>query len=127
MQESRRKVALFRAKYPRTFAKVEFLETLDGWDELISMMSSLIESCIEHHVPEELRDQVYIQQIKQKLGGLRVHMSHHVPQIQGIISMAETMSYFVCEVCGNHAGHRNVRGWLTALCDTHYQQEMEEK
>jgi RNA polymerase-binding transcription factor DksA len=127
MQESRRKVALFRAQYPRTFSKVEFMETLDGWDELIQAMSSLIESCIMNYIPEELRDQVYIEQIKQKLGGLRVHMSHHIPQIQGIISMAQTMSYSICEVCGNHATQRNVKGWITALCDTHFQQETEKK
>ena len=34
----------------------------------------------------------------------------------GLISMAETMSYKICEMCGN-PGKPNEGGWITTLCE----------
>lgn len=125
--ENQMRIAPLKAKYPRVFSHLEFWETLDGWNDLIITMSYLIESYIESLLPEELKDHVYYSQVKQKFGYLKVHMSHYVPQIQGIISMAEAMSCYMCEVCGAAANQRNVRGWITTLCDSHYQEKLEKE
>jgi hypothetical protein len=121
-QESRRKLAPFQAKFPQLFAKLEWLETGDGWDKLIEYMCIVIQEYIEYKIPEELREQVYFTQIKQKFGFLRIHMSQQIPYIQGVITMADAMSGSICEKCGQTGSVRNVGNWLTTLCDKHYEE-----
>jgi hypothetical protein len=55
-------------------------------------------------------------QIKEKFGGLRAYYSGGDDYISGLVSMAETMSYKICEVCGNK-GKTNKNGWISTLCD----------
>ena len=44
---------------------------------------------------------VKFDQVKEKYGGLRVYFSGGDDYVDGLISMAETMSYKICEMCGN--------------------------
>lgn len=125
IQEAKNRVAPWRAKYPTLFAKLQFLETLDGWNVLIERLCDVIQYHINGHVPDELKDQIHFTQIKQKFGGLRVHVNHWVPYIQGAIGMAEDFSYQVCEVCGKTAATQNVKGWITTLCDDHLKEAQE--
>ena len=57
-------------------------------------------------------------QVKEKFGGLSFYTNGYTDVIGGMISMAESMSYRTCEVCGN-PGRPNNRGWISTLCDTH--------
>jgi len=57
-------------------------------------------------------------QVKEKFGGLRFYTNGYTDVIQGMISMAESMSYRTCEVCGS-PGRSNSYGWISTLCDTH--------
>lgn len=57
-------------------------------------------------------------QVKEKFGGLRFYTNGYTDVIQGMISMAESMSYRTCEVCGN-PGRSNSYGWISTLCDIH--------
>jgi len=57
-------------------------------------------------------------QVKEKFGGLRFYTNGYTDGISGMISMAESMSYRTCEVCGN-PGRSNNYGWISTLCDTH--------
>ena len=57
-------------------------------------------------------------QVKEKFGGLRFYTNGYTDVIQGMISMAESMSYRTCEVCGS-PGRSNNYGWISTLCDTH--------
>jgi hypothetical protein len=59
---------------------------------------------------------VKFDQIKEKYGGLRVYFSGGDQYVEGLVSMAESFSYQVCEVCGNK-GQPNKGGWITTLCD----------
>jgi hypothetical protein len=61
---------------------------------------------------------VKFDQIKEKFGGLRVYFSGGDEYIEGLVSMAEAISYKLCEVCGNK-GNANKSGWITTLCDEH--------
>lgn len=68
---------------------------------------------------------VKFDQVKEKYGGLRVYFNGGDDYVDGLISMAETMSYKICEVCGN-PGKPNESGWIVTLCDN-CQQTMETK
>ena len=59
---------------------------------------------------------VKFDQIKEKYGGLRMYFSGGDDYINGLVSMAEAMSYKICEVCGNK-GECNKSGWFTTLCE----------
>lgn len=53
---------------------------------------------------------------KEKLGGLRFYTEGGDDYTEGLISMAEAMSYHICEFCGNK-GECNDENWLITLCD----------
>ena len=101
------------------------IECNSDWDELISSVCWRIkqhETNIEDrkkYNPEYNSDyvQVKFDQIKEKFGGLRIYYSGGDDYIHGAISMAEEMSYKICEVCGNK-GYPNKGGWITTLCDS---------
>jgi hypothetical protein len=57
-------------------------------------------------------------QVKEKFGGLRFYTNGFTDTIDGMIRMAESMSYRTCEVCGS-PGRSNNYGWISTLCDTH--------
>ena len=44
---------------------------------------------------------VKFDQIKEKIGGLRIYFSGGDDYVEGVIGMAEEMSYKICEECGN--------------------------
>jgi hypothetical protein len=68
-------------------------------------------------VPEEVH-QVVAVQVKEKFGGLRFYVNGGDEKIHNYISMAESMSYRMCEVCGS-PGKLYTDGWYTTLCPTH--------
>jgi len=59
---------------------------------------------------------VAFDQIKEKFGGLRVYISGGDDYINGLIHMAETFSYKICENCGER-GKSNKGGWISTLCN----------
>jgi hypothetical protein len=103
-------------RYPLTFAECKYVDTGDGWYDLIDAMCSIIESNIRSIPDEGLRKQVFLSQGKEKFGGLRWYMSRYVPFIEGVVSLAEDMSLTICERCGNKGKPRD-GGWITTLCD----------
>ncbi len=60
---------------------------------------------------------VKFDQVKEKYGGLRVYFSGGDDYIEGLVSMAESFSYKICEVCGDR-GSPNDGGWISTLCDS---------
>jgi hypothetical protein len=59
---------------------------------------------------------VKFDQIKEKFGGLRVYFSGGDEYIEGLVSMAESFSYQICEECGEK-GKPNKGGWISTLCE----------
>jgi hypothetical protein len=59
---------------------------------------------------------VKFDQIKEKYGGLRIYFSGGDEYVEGLISMAESFSYKICEQCGQR-GKPNKGGWISTLCD----------
>jgi hypothetical protein len=102
----------------------------DGWYEIISNVCWMIKQH-ENNIlwqtewnqktnPEYQSDYfpVKFDQIKEKYGGLRLYFSGGDEYIEGLVSMAEAMSYKICEICGNK-GEPNKEGWISTRCETH--------
>lgn len=88
-----------------------------------------LQRCIEQDLknsnPRLVHDSVkyiYIIQIKEKFGGLRFYYDGGDREIDGMVRMAESMSYRLCEVCGL-PGRPNREGWIRTLCETHKEPE----
>jgi hypothetical protein len=107
------------------------IECNNGWYELLSSVcwrifqheqniSERIAVRNKYGTPNDQSDLEYIpvkfDQIKEKFGGLRIYFSGGDDYVEGVVSMAEEMSYKICEVCGN-SGKPNKGGWITTLCN----------
>ena len=91
----------------------------DGWFNIINQLCQNI----QHHIDwknkeKEVVAQVVVSQVKEKYGTLRFYYSGGDDTIDGMVSMAESMSGVTCEECGN-IGESNNGGWIKVLCETH--------
>jgi hypothetical protein len=109
------------------------IECNNGWYELLSSVCWRI-SQHEKNIVDRIRirnkagkanDQsdldyipVKFDQIKEKFGGIRIYYTGGDDYVRGVVSLADEMSYKICEVCGN-AGKPNKGGWISVLCDEH--------
>jgi len=88
------------------------VECGDGWKPLILEALNKM---------EELDDELYITQIKEKFGGLRLYTSPYKATIENeleeIIAAAEEKASQTCETCGV-PGHLRPDGWMRTLCDS---------
>lgn len=106
-------------RFPMLLGRIYNFECSDGWFALIDSLSASIQSTIDS-MPEQIRDDFYAVQIKEKFGTLRYYMNNDTPYIRGAISMGEHMSAWHCEVCGNVGSTRNIKNYIQTLCDKHY-------
>ena len=57
-------------------------------------------------------------QIKEKFGGLRFYVDGGLsPEHQGMVALAEALSYRICETCGAPGEPRTNIGRIRTLCD----------
>lgn len=106
--------ALFRGKdKPPTESLMCFgCECSDGWFTLINRACSLIANHMKYR-PE--CPPVEFTQIKEKFGGLRLYFNGGDEYVEGVCSMAETMSYDICEVTGEAGRLHRAGTWLRTL------------
>ena len=104
-------------------------ETGDGWADLVNGLCKTID---QHLAWKNKNDPeagyIHVVQIKEKFGGLRFYyddFSKEKDFIDDAVSLAETMSYHICEQCGATGKTRNDIGWIRTLCDNHYHQAKE--
>jgi hypothetical protein len=119
-----------RNKSPRESCMSFGIECNLGWYELLSSVCWMIKQHEDNILwqtewnqktnPEYQSEYfpVKFDQIKEKYGGLRIYFSGGDEYIEGLVSMAEAMSYKICEVCGNK-GEPNKQGWISTRCDAH--------
>lgn len=83
-----------------------------GWFELISVLLSKIDSQAKYEKVD-----IRVLQIKEKFGGLRFYIDNHKSEyVNGLISMSEAMSYYICENCGDKG--KPIRGgWIKTRCN----------
>lgn len=87
----------------------------DGWSWLIDNLCGSIQGYIDCN-PHLNICQVTAAQIKEKYGTLRFYFSGGDNYIGGMVSLAESMSGSICEVCGQPGKLYN-KGWVTVRCD----------
>lgn len=74
----------------------------------------------EREIPKPV-PQVIAVQVKEKFGGLRFYYTGGDDYINGMVRLAEIMSYRTCEKCGNIGEYkRRDRGYIQTLCDNCY-------
>ncbi len=108
----------------------------DGWFDLIDQLCANIQNHIDWK--EKCRDrevergqngesgmprtphvpQVVVTQVKEKFGTLRFYYTGGDEYINGLVSMAESMSSVICETCGAPGTQRG-GSWIRTLCDEH--------
>lgn len=72
---------------------------------------------IEKEILVDSIPQVEAAQVKEKYGGLRFYVDGGDDMIDGMIWLAEHMSYSICEVCGTTKNVTvNETGWITTRC-----------
>lgn len=105
----------------------------DGWYNIINILCRNIQSHIDHinqsrdvllkynpysiPIPDEV-PQVIVTQVKEKYGTLRFYYNGGDSTIDGLVSMAESISGVTCEVCGD-SGKPTESGWIRVLCNKH--------
>jgi hypothetical protein len=113
-----------RLKSPTESCMSMGIECGNGWYDLINSICQIVES-LNKNIKDRNRliagnNETIIDfkfdQIKEKFGGLRAYYSGGNDYIRGLVTMAETMSYKICEVCGNK-GKPSKSGWISTLCD----------
>lgn len=98
----------------------------DGWFNILDAACSNIQNHVNWKRKQEpyasLSDEEFDEihqpvaaQVKEKFGGLRFYVDNTDDYTQGVIAMAESMSYRTCEACGS-PGKTSGKGWLRTLC-----------
>ena len=93
----------------------------DGWYSLIDTMCGNIKNQMDNVNRNKPGDKHLIceaTQVKEKFGGLRFYVQGSDDFIDGIIDLAESMSYRICSQCGNASTpNEKKRGWIYTLCN----------
>ena len=111
------------ARFSKMFARPYGGFAVDkGWWPIIESLCANI----QHHIDwwntnrkeRPVIEQVVIEQIKEKFGGLRFYYQGGDDAIRGMVRMAEAWADHTCEECGKPGKSRNT-GWIKTLCDEH--------
>jgi hypothetical protein len=120
-----------RTKTPMESCMSWGCEVGNGWYDILSSLCWMIKQHEDNILERiKIRNKVGTQndkedleyfpvkfdQIKEKFGGLRVYFSGGDEYIEGLVSMAESFSYQICEECGEK-GKPNKGGWISTLCE----------
>lgn len=101
-------------KYPLLYQRCKYIECDFGWYNIIESLSSVLEKLI---VKGSWSDDCtpYATQIKEKYGTLRFYMSIETDEMSSVILLAEKISAFTCEKCGNQGEIIN-SSWISVRC-----------
>ena len=89
----------------------------DGWFNLIKLLAEDIDKELKT-LPKKIKKDFYVDQIKEKFGGLRFYTSFTPNEkIGDLINKAEEDSYLICENCGKPGKLRDNIPWALTLCN----------
>ena len=99
----------------------------EGWWNIVDVLMQEI----QHHIDWKNNnnddiEQVVVEQIKEKFGGLRFYYQGGDEYISGLVTMAELWACHTCETCGQK-GQRRSGGWVRTLCDEHEEEYQKQK
>jgi hypothetical protein len=94
----------------------------EGWWPILESLCANIQSHTDwwnkNRETRPVVEQVVVEQIKEKFGGLRFYYQGGDEKIQGMVRMAEAWAGRHCETCGAPGKSRD-GGWIKTLCDHH--------
>lgn len=96
------------------------IECGDGWYMLLEQLLHSIEWHLDpdHSWPRKERIPLHIDQIKEKFGSLRFYYSGGDDVVRGMVILAESLSYSICEHCGSTKNvTQTKKGWIKTLCE----------
>ena len=110
-------------KYPKMFSQPYGGFAIgEGWWPIIESLCANIQSHTDwwnkNRETRPVVEQVVVEQIKEKFGGLRFYYEGGDEQISGMVRMAEAWASHACEDCGA-IGTLGGKGWIKTLCPTH--------
>ena len=110
-------------QYPKMFAnKYGGFAVGQGWYPILEALCANIQNHIDwqnkNHEKHPVVEQVVVEQIKEKFGGLRFYYQGGDDNIHGMVRMAEAWAANCCEECCAPGKRRN-GGWIRTLCDMH--------
>jgi hypothetical protein len=97
----------------------------DGWFDILWRLCEDLEPSVTE-MEQETGSQFEILQVKEKFGGLRIHVNHANDAIRQRIEAAIQESFHTCEVCGQ-PGTLREDGWIKTLCDLHDSAQWEQE
>lgn len=109
--------------FPLIWKKNPDIGCNDGWFNLIYTLCNCIQNHIAYHVGDA-SIQLHVIQCKQKFGGLRFYYAGGDDLIRGMIYLAESLSFSICERCGSPGKTvTNAQGWVETLCQNHHDED----
>lgn len=110
-------------RFPLMFAnKYGGFAVGSGWFPIVETLCTNIQSHIDwrntNRKERPVVEQVVVEQIKEKFGGLRFYYQGGDETVAGMVRMAEAWANVTCEECGK-PGERRTGGWIRTLCDRH--------
>lgn len=94
----------------------------EGWWPILETLCANIQSYTDwwnkNRETRPVVEQVVVEQIKEKFGGLRFYYQGGDDKIRGMVIMAEAWAGHHCETCGK-PGRQREGGWIMTLCDEH--------
>jgi hypothetical protein len=109
----------FKEKFPEQFKDLRGIECREGWLSLIDKTCSLIQMHLNYIESKNQKIDFYWTQIKSKFAGIRLYHSGGDDYIHGVIDMAESLSYGICEICGEKGKYCKRGNWVDTLCEAH--------
>jgi hypothetical protein len=101
-----------------------------GWWPIIESLCANIQSHTDwwnkNRETRPVVEQVVVEQIKEKFGGLRFYYSGGDDTVAGMVRMAESWAEHTCEDCGVPGVSRS-GGWIKTLCERHEAERQERR
>jgi hypothetical protein len=93
-------------------------ECNDGWYWLIDNLCDSIQSYIDLNQPHNSDiTQIIATGVKEKYGGLSFNYGGGDRLIDGMVWLAEHLSYKICENCGSTKNVTQTEGWIYTRCE----------
>jgi hypothetical protein len=120
------KIFINRYKGPMESCLYFGFDCNDGWFWLIDNLCNSIQSYIDNNSHKGI-SQVVATQVKEKFGGLSFYYSGGDDIIDGMVWLAESMSYDICEFCGSTIDIGQTKGWIYTICKECYDNSTEDR
>ena len=117
-------------EYPKIFVQKDLDKTQtamcwgiacgDGWYTLIDTLCANIQNHTTNVNRNKSKEDMLVcqaVQVKEKFGGLCFYTYGADDYIDGMVSLAESMSYRICSECGDPSEENKTnRGWIYTMC-----------